>query len=146
MSAARPAPARPGLGVDVVDVAGLRQRLAEQPALAGVLFTPRERAEAASTPDPVRRLAAGFAAKEAFVKALQRGLAAGGPDAWLQELEVTVDTAGAASLALGAGPSRRLASRGLGAPALAVAGDAHLAIATVVLVPRDGASVGKEGA
>ena len=54
-----------GVGVDVVDLARFERTLERTPELRSRLFTP---AEAALT---VERLAARFAAKEAFVKALR---------------------------------------------------------------------------
>ena len=53
-----------GIGVDLTEVARLDAALARQPALAERLFTPGERGL------PIRSLAARFAAKEAFAKAL----------------------------------------------------------------------------
>ncbi len=136
-SSSAPAPAfpRPGVGVDVVDGAALARRLEEQPGLAGVLFTPAERAASAASAVPARRLAACFAAKEAFVKALGRGLNATGPDGWLLEVEVALDADGVPGLRLGAAPRRALRRRGLGAPRLALAHAGGVALATVMLFP-----------
>jgi holo-[acyl-carrier protein] synthase len=120
------------VGVDVVDAAGLALRLEQQPGLAEVLFTPGERAASAV---PGRALAACFAAKEAFVKALGRGLSAAGPDGWLQEVEVEVDGGGLPRLLLGAAPGRALRRRGFGAPRLALAQAGGFALATVLLFP-----------
>jgi holo-[acyl-carrier protein] synthase len=59
-----------GVGIDVVEVDRLSRALLRTPALAGRLFTERERGL------PYRSLAARFAAKEALAKALgaPRGL------------------------------------------------------------------------
>jgi phosphopantetheinyl transferase (holo-ACP synthase) len=109
-----------------------------------VLFTAGEQARAQAQPDPTAALALAFAAKEAFVKALQRGLTATGPDAWLRQVEVAPGPGGRPALALGEAPRRALAARSLGAPVLALARDARHALATVLLVPA--ADVVKEGA
>jgi phosphopantetheine--protein transferase-like protein len=121
------------VGVDVVDAVVLAQRLEQQPGLADVLFTSRVRAASGV---PGRALAACFAAKEAFVKALGRGLNATGPDAWLQEVEVEVDGDGLPRLRLGAAPRRALRRRGLAAPQLALARAGGFALATVLLLPE----------
>jgi holo-[acyl-carrier protein] synthase len=126
---------RGGVGIDVVEVAGLARRLAASPGLDAVLFSPRERAAASRRPEPARPLAACFAAKEAFVKALGRGFATGGPDAWLQQVELVRDEHGAAALALGPAPARHLARRGFAAAALAVAEGPEHAWVTVLLLP-----------
>jgi holo-[acyl-carrier protein] synthase len=65
-----------GLGVDVVDMERFRTVLARRPRLAERVFTEGERRYAFSKADPVPRLAARFAAKEATMKALGVGLGA----------------------------------------------------------------------
>jgi holo-[acyl-carrier protein] synthase len=65
-----------GLGVDVVDMDRFRTVLARRPRLAERVFTEGERRYAFSKADPVPRLAARFAAKEATMKALGVGLGA----------------------------------------------------------------------
>jgi len=124
---------RPGVGVDVVEVAGLARRLDAQPGLLDVLFTSAERAACAAERVPARAFAACFAAKEAFVKALGRGLNATGPDAWLTEIEVSADSDGGPCLRLGAAPQRSLRQRRLGAPRLALGYAGGFALATVML-------------
>jgi len=64
-----------GLGIDVVDVARLQGVLARHPERAGHrLFTSRELTDCEARSDTARCLAARFAAKEAFLKALGTGL------------------------------------------------------------------------
>ena len=63
-----------GVGVDAVDVARFRQVLARRPGVAERVFTDGERVDAARVRDPAERLAARFAAKEATMKALGRGI------------------------------------------------------------------------
>ena len=85
-----------GIGIDIVDLADFEPRLARDSFLN--LFSSREIAYADSL--PLRRaeiLAARFAAKEAFVKALGAGLRAEWP---LRELEVLHDEDGRPQLAL----------------------------------------------
>lgn len=65
-----------GLGVDVVDMERFRIVLARRPRLAERVFTEGERRYAFSKADPIPRLAARFAAKEATMKALGVGLGA----------------------------------------------------------------------
>jgi len=97
-----------GVGVDAVDVARFGAALGRHPAIAARLFTDGERSEAAGD---VQRLAARFAAKEAAMKALGRGIGAFG---WHDVEVVRADggapslrvTARAASLARGRGVSR----------------------------------------
>jgi holo-[acyl-carrier protein] synthase len=65
-----------GLGVDVVDLDRFRTVLGRRPRIAERVFTDGERRYAFSKADPVPRLAARFAAKEATMKALGVGLGA----------------------------------------------------------------------
>ncbi|MFJ9583189.1 holo-ACP synthase [Streptomyces acidicola] len=85
------------IGTDLVEVARVERLLAENPELAGQVFTERERAYCAGRP---RRsgahLAARFAAKEAVLKAL--GTGAAGAD-WT-EIEVVNQVNGRPELRL----------------------------------------------
>src|SRR6476469_10715658 len=78
-----PAAAAPGLGIDLLEIAGLERALQRHPRLAERLCTEGERAYAADRARPGRHLAARFAAKEAVIKAL--GLSGG---FGLREIEV----------------------------------------------------------
>ena len=79
------------VGLDLLEIDRLEQALARRPGLAERLFTPGERAYAASRPRPVQHLAARFCAKEAVTKAL--GLAVFAPQ--------TVEVAGGGSAGVG---------------------------------------------
>lgn len=59
-----------GVGLDLLEIERLERALRRRPRLAERLFTPGERAYAASTARPARHLAARFCAKEAVTKAL----------------------------------------------------------------------------
>lgn len=64
-----------GLGIDLVEVARLKALLERHPERAGArLFTAEELAECEARANPAECLAARFAAKEAFLKALGTGL------------------------------------------------------------------------
>jgi holo-[acyl-carrier protein] synthase len=63
-----------GLGTDLVEVERFRLAVSRRSALADRLFSDDERAYASSQHDPVKSLAARFAAKEAVMKALGVGL------------------------------------------------------------------------
>ncbi|MFT4571795.1 MAG: holo-[acyl-carrier protein] synthase [Hyphomicrobiaceae bacterium] len=72
------------VGVDLCDISRMRALLAREKTgarLARRVFTPAERAQAQTRPDPVASLAARFAAKEATLKALARDKPWGMP--WL---------------------------------------------------------------
>ena len=58
------------IGLDLLEIDRLERALERRPRLAERLFTPDERAYAASTARPGQHLAARFCAKEAVAKAL----------------------------------------------------------------------------
>lgn len=136
----RPSSCPAAVGADVVHVEALAQRLAGLPGLAAALFTPAERAGAARRARPARALAACFAAKEAFLKALGRGLAPSGVDPWLQQVEVALE-GGRPALRLSGEAAAALLRRGVAAQLALAAAGGH-ALATVLLVPA-GAPAGR---
>src|SRR3954469_14655147 len=68
------AAAVPGAGIDLLEIERLERALERRPRLAERLFTPAELAYARERARPGRHLAARFAAKEAVIKALGRGV------------------------------------------------------------------------
>ena len=78
-----------GIGVDIVDVGRFERAVSRTPRLVERLFTPSERRNS------LRSLAARFAAKEAFIKAM----GGSGESSW-QEMEVVSAASGAPRLNL----------------------------------------------
>ncbi len=70
------------IGIDLLEIDRLERALARRPRLAERLFTPGERAYAATRARPAQHLAARFCAKEAVFKALRLDV--------LQPLEIEV--------------------------------------------------------
>lgn len=114
------------IGVDVVDVARLEDRLARWPRLANRLFTPGELEYSRARPRPSDHLAARVAAKEATFKAL----GVGWPEvAWT---DVGVERSdGRPSLVL-TGRAAELA--GSASTSVSLSHDAGVAVAQVLLV------------
>ena len=63
-----------GVGIDLIEIERVERALERRPRLAERLFTPAELAYARDRARPGRHLAARFAAKEAVIKALGRGV------------------------------------------------------------------------
>ncbi|MCE5333008.1 MAG: holo-ACP synthase [Desulfobacteraceae bacterium] len=97
-------------GIDLVVVAKIRKMMADHPRFAEEVFTPGEREYCRSMADPSVHFAGRFAAKEACVKALGTGLAAGGIDSAFVEIEVVRGTSGKPELLL-SGWTAKLADR-----------------------------------
>jgi len=103
-----------GIGVDLVEVARLEKSLQRTAAFAAKVFSQAERDYCSRRARPGEALAARFAAKEAFLKAVGRGILDGIP---LAQIEVVNADSGEPSLRLGPAARQALAERG-GADAL----------------------------
>lgn len=85
-----------GVGTDLVDVDRVRRALERQPGLRTRLFTDDEWEYSSRHRDPHPHLAARFAAKEAVMKALGRGMSSMG----FAEIEVVRDEHGVPAVRL----------------------------------------------
>ncbi|MFH2054307.1 MAG: holo-ACP synthase [bacterium] len=124
-----------GIGVDMVRVDRLRAIL-EGDDYTGLVvrwFTPAERDYCLAKSDPAPHLAARFAAKEAFLKALGYGL---GPGIVLTEIGVVNGPTGKPSLELAGATARLFASQGGERAHLSLSHDGNYAQAMVVLSCR----------
>lgn len=110
-----------GVGVDVVDVERFGETLERTPTLRQRLFTSAEAVL------PLESLAARFAAKEAFVKALR----APAGMSW-QDIEVVKTAVGAPELVLSGAAAARAKELGITAVHLSLSHDGPMATAFVV--------------
>lgn len=120
-----------GLGTDLAQVSRFQRLLDE--SKVGVLerlFTAEERRYALAKKDPAPHLAARFAAKEAFLKALGLGLRQG--LSW-QDLEVVRDELGKPSLTVTGRAAEILTECGVTTCHLSYSHDGDYASATVIL-------------
>lgn len=127
-----------GVGLDVVDVAGFADQLADlASAFVDRTFRPSEQRRSREHPDAVRHLAGRFAAKEAFLKAWSSSRA-GQPPALargeldLRDIEVVDDGFGRPSLRLH-GAIRAAANPEQTHVHLSISHDGPVAAAVVVL-------------
>lgn len=110
-----------GVGVDVVDIERFRATLQRTPTMLERLFTPAEAAL------PLESLAARFAAKEAFVKALK----APAGMSW-QDIEIIKDPAGAPEFLLRGAAEARAKELGITSTHVSLSHDTSVATAFVV--------------
>lgn len=123
-----------GLGVDYVQVSRMGSLVDRFPERAPArLFTEGERKRCRGRPDPAECYAARFAAKEAFLKALGTGLAAG--IRW-REMEVRMEPRGRPRLVLAGRARRAMVSRGGTRVHLSFSHDGGAAVAAVVIEGR----------
>ena len=119
-----------GIGTDLVEVERLSKSLT-RPRFVEEVFGPRERAYCEGTARPAEHFAARFAAKEAFLKALGRGVFSG---VALAEIEVVNDRAsGQPRLELGPTARQALAAAGAAEAFVTLSHVKPIACATVVV-------------
>ena len=118
-------------GIDLVYVPRLREVMEGNPVFEERVFTEGERAYCRAKADPFPHFAARFAAKEAVLKALRRGISVDGPDGRLLEIEV-VRTHGAPRLSTSGLAARLVARGGADAPVLSLSHAGDYATASVV--------------
>jgi len=120
-----------GIGTDLSRASRFRRFLEKgNQALIERIFTPAEQAYCLPKPDPSPHLAARFAVKEAFLKALGLGLRAG--ISW-QDMEVLRDDLGKPSLAVSGRAAEILAERGIPVIHLSYSHEGDYASAVVIL-------------
>jgi holo-[acyl-carrier protein] synthase len=120
-----------GVGIDLVSVARLARVLGRRGERARRrFFTEGEAARCERARAPAESLAARFAAKEAFYKALGTGVGVAG--GWT-EVEVVSDAAGAPSIRLSGRAAASAAARGVARVHLSLTHAGDAAAAVVVL-------------
>jgi len=116
------------VGIDVVDLERFRAVLQRRPGIGKKIFSPNELSDMAQRVDPVPGLAARFCAKEAFLKAVGRGLFA----CDLKEIELYNSASGAPQLRL---YNRALAlADGIGAQSLNLSVSHSNLVATAIVI------------
>ena len=119
------------IGVDIIEVARVREVLARTPRFAERVFTPAERAYCDSRGVvAAQHYAARFAAKEATLKALQTGWRGG--ISW-QDVEIAARDSGAPYLIFSGVVQQLFESSGATAAHLSISHTTEHAIAGVVL-------------
>lgn len=120
-----------GIGTDIVAVERFQRFIdTGNSAVIERLFTSAERSRCCNRKDAASCLAARFAAKESFLKALGTGLRDG--ISWL-DIEVTNDTLGKPELLLSGKAREQFEANGLISVHLSLSHDGGSAIAMVVL-------------
>ncbi len=119
-----------GIGTDLTRIARFAKFLDGREAVIDRLFTAEERAYALAKKSPAPHLAARFAAKEAFLKALGLGLREG--ISW-HDMRVELDGLGKPSLVLTGRALEIFRERHYAALHLSYSHDGEYAVATVVL-------------
>jgi len=124
-------------GIDSIEIARIERLLRETPAEdLGKLFSADELRDSGASGGRAASLAARFAAKEATLKALGRGLFSGGTDRALREVEVVRDS-GPPRLVLHGSVLRAAERAGVQDQVVSLTHDGNSALASVILVVRE---------
>lgn len=118
------------VGTDIVEIARIGRSLRRQPAFAEAVFSPGERRYCDAQARPDQHYAARFAAKEAFLKAVGRGVLDG---VALAEIEVTRTGDRGPALRLGPSASAALEAAGGREALVSLSHDGGMALAFVVV-------------
>jgi holo-[acyl-carrier protein] synthase len=120
-----------GIGVDLVEISRIATLLADHPDRAPRrLFSETERMDCEKRARPEECLAARFAVKEAFWKAVGTGLS--GPVTW-HDVSIRVENGGRPVLETRGGATTRLAELGAKATHVSISHEAGFAIAVVMI-------------
>ena len=119
-----------GVGTDIVEIARLARSLRRQPAFATTVFSAEERRFCDAQARPDQHYAARFAAKEAFLKAVNRGVLDG---VALDEIEIARSPADAPTFRLGPSAAAALAAVGGREALVSLSHDGGMALAFVVV-------------
>lgn len=119
-----------GVGIDIIEISRFARDDDDAKALAKRIFTSDELKYCTSKSSPARHLAARFAAKEAFVKALGIGLSCG--MSW-REIAVEQDEAGKPVVRLSGGAEIEASKRSVERIHISLSHSSSQAVAVVVL-------------
>jgi holo-[acyl-carrier protein] synthase len=118
------------VGTDIVEVERLARSLRRQPEFATSVFSDEERRYCDAQARPEQHYAARFAAKEAFLKAVGRGVLDGVP---LPEIEVVRAPRQAPAFRLGPSAAAALANAGGREALVSLSHDGGMAVAFVMV-------------
>jgi holo-[acyl-carrier protein] synthase len=123
-------------GVDIVDVRKLRKVVEKNADFISEVFTEKEREYCMTHKNYYQHLAGRFAAKEACLKALGRGLSAAGIDHSLQEIEVINQASGRPDIVLKGWVSRTCKKKGIYQQTVSISHTKDYAVATVIMLGK----------
>jgi holo-[acyl-carrier protein] synthase len=120
-----------GIGIDVVDVAGVRKTLDEYgDSYVNEVFSQFEQEEARASADPAQRYASRFAVKEAYMKAIGTGW---GKGVQWEDIEIVSEESGQPTLRLRGEADAISKQRGVTRIHVSLSHTPSLALAQVVL-------------
>ena len=121
-------------GVDIVELSRFKKVFMDHSDFASDIFTESERRFCLRKKDPYMHFAGRFAAKEAFLKAVGRGITGPGTDHIFQEIEIIPESSGKPVLSV-TGWAEKISNRKkISQFTVSISHSANYAVATVILV------------
>ena len=121
-------------GIDIVDIRKFRKVMERHPSFVDEIFTKSERDYCLAKMDPAPHLAARFAAKESYLKAIGAGFSAEGIDSIFGQIEVVHEKSGKPAISLSGWAAKNASRRRIAQTTLSLSHAADYAMASVVLV------------
>ncbi len=120
-------------GVDIVEISKFKKVFLKNKNFVSDIFTKKERKYCLSMKDPSLHFAGRFAAKEAFLKALGRGVFGSGIDHIFQEIEVIQHVSGKPMLSINGWAAKISKKRRISQFTVSISHSSNYAVATVIL-------------
>lgn len=121
-------------GVDIVEISKFKKVFLKNKNFVSDIFTKKERKYCLSMKNPSLHFAGRFAAKEAFLKALGRGVFGLGIDHIFQEIEVIQHVSGKPMLSINGWAAKISKKRWISQFTVSISHSSNYAVATVILV------------
>ncbi|MEJ2758713.1 MAG: holo-ACP synthase [Anaerolineales bacterium] len=122
-----------GIGIDLVSIEDLMEKV-KRPAFINKVFTENEVAYCQSYRSPIEHFAGKFAAKEAFMKAIGKGIQQG---IWFKQIEIANEPTGAPSFNLYRQALSRVDELKIGKIHVSISHSKDHAVAIVILETND---------
>lgn len=121
-------------GVDIIGLSKFKKVFLKNKNFTSDIFTKKEREYCLSRRDPYIHFAGRFAVKEAFLKALGRGVYGSSIDHIFQEIEVIQHVSGKPMLSISGWAAKISKKRKINQFSVSISHSSNYAIATVILV------------
>jgi holo-[acyl-carrier protein] synthase len=121
-------------GIDIVELAKFKKTFQRHKKFVSDVFTEREQEYCLSMKKPFIPFAGRFAAKEAFLKAIGRGMYGPGIDHIFQEIEIIRHRSGEPRLSLKGWAAKASKKKRIKQLSVSISHSANYAIASVILV------------
>jgi holo-[acyl-carrier protein] synthase len=121
-------------GIDIVELSKFKKIYQKNRQFVSDIFTEKERTYCMSMKEPYIHFAGRFAAKEAFLKAIGRGISVPGVDHIFQEIEITRHRSGRPCLSVKGWAAKTSRKKRISQFTVSISHSSNYAIASVILL------------